>query len=124
MQITNSLMALNNICDDPYLGGGTPKWRCHICKAVKTSISAPLSPNDPIVGLLLKINGSHSMTPYFCLICHPKPVFFPKFNSKLVISNDSVHNLSFKENVIQVASIELEQFSLTDQKLHSHPMTP
>ena len=32
-------------------------------RLLRPSFSAPLSPNDPI--FLLKINGSHSMTPYF-----------------------------------------------------------
>ena len=54
---------------------------------------APLSPNDPL--FLMKIGGSHSMTPIF-LNLSPKASIFFNSNSKLVISNDSVYNHPFK----------------------------
>ena len=82
------------------------------------------------------------MTPYFFYaICHPKPVIFFNFISKLIISNDSVHTLFFfkvRNSISLVASMGLEQLSLErpkitlspnapiilEQNAVSHPMTP
>ena len=60
---------------------------------LRSPFSAPLSPNDPI----LSVNWCLSLNspPYFSQI-DLSPKASQKFNIKLVISSDSVHNLQYK----------------------------
>ena len=90
----------------------------------KLPLSATLSRNDPI--FLFKIDGSHSTTIYFSFDQSPKTSIFFNFYRRLVISNNSVHNIPFLKLVIQYKLLlwDWNGSIILDQNAVSHPMTP